>query len=128
MVLLPHTGGWEQFGIESLRILTAPPRGVAEAVELVAAVARGYTLTFIVGSILGVSGWFAHRPEQFAEHVQASMFNAHWGAVLKLAEPGGFEWTADMGDTTLVKEPIGVVGCITPWNWSVVCLPLHCHP
>ena len=30
-----------------------------------------------------------------------------------------FEWTQDMGATVLVKEPIGVVGCITPWNWPL---------
>ena len=109
-------------------VLPALPRCVEEAIDLAAAIATGYTLTFIAGSILGGSEWFARRPEQFAEHVQASMFNAHWGAVLKLAEPGGFAWTEEMGDTTLVKEAIGVVGCITPWNWPVVCLPFHCHP
>ena len=30
-----------------------------------------------------------------------------------------FNWTEDMGPTVLVKEPIGVVGCITPWNWPL---------
>jgi hypothetical protein len=36
------------------------------------------------------------------------MFNAHWAQVLALAEPGNFHWTEDLGDTLVVKEPIGV--------------------
>ena len=58
-------------------------------------------------------------PKVFAEKVQSNMFNMHWGATLAMAGPGAFEWTVDMGDTLLVKEPIGVVGCITPWNWPL---------
>eukprot|EP00946_MAST-07B_sp_MAST-7B-sp1_P000371 g371.t1 len=58
-------------------------------------------------------------PHGFAEKVQANMFSAHWKAMLALAEPGAFDWKEDMGDTLLVKEPIGVVGCITPWNWPL---------
>ena len=58
-------------------------------------------------------------PRGFAEKVQANMFSAHWKATLALAEPGAFDWREDMGDTLLVKEPIGVVGCITPWNWPL---------
>lgn len=30
-----------------------------------------------------------------------------------------FNPTQDMGSTRLVKEPIGVVGMITPWNWPL---------
>lgn len=31
-----------------------------------------------------------------------------------------FEWTERVGNATVVKQPIGVVACITPWNY-----PLH---
>jgi acyl-CoA reductase-like NAD-dependent aldehyde dehydrogenase len=58
-------------------------------------------------------------PKVFAERVQSNMFNMHWATTLALAEPGAFAWTEDMGNTLLVKEPIGVVGCITPWNWPL---------
>eukprot|EP00943_MAST-04B_sp_MAST-4B-sp1_P005839 g5839.t1 len=51
--------------------------------------------------------------------VQAYLFNMHWATTLALAEPNAFAWTEDLGDTLLVKEPIGVVGCITPWNWPL---------
>lgn len=58
-------------------------------------------------------------PKVFAEHIQSNMFNLHWATFLALAEPGAYQWNEDMGNTLLVKEPIGVVGCITPWNWPL---------
>jgi len=30
-----------------------------------------------------------------------------------------FSFTEERGDTTIVKEPIGVCGLITPWNWPL---------
>ena len=30
-----------------------------------------------------------------------------------------FSWERDEGKTRIVKEPIGVCGFITPWNWPV---------
>ena len=32
----------------------------------------------------------------------------------------GFAWEEEVGNSTIVREPVGVVGCITPWNY-----PLH---
>jgi len=58
-------------------------------------------------------------PKDFAARVQSFMFNMHWMTTLGLAEEDAFEWTEDMGSTLIVKEPIGVVGCITPWNWPL---------
>ena len=31
-----------------------------------------------------------------------------------------FEYETELGNSTIVREPVGVVGCITPWNY-----PLH---
>jgi aldehyde dehydrogenase (NAD+) len=33
---------------------------------------------------------------------------------------GEFEWEETIGNSLVIKEPVGVVGCITPWNY-----PLH---
>jgi hypothetical protein len=30
------------------------------------------------------------------------------------------EWEEQVGNSLIVREPVGVVGCITPWNY-----PLH---
>jgi len=57
-------------------------------------------------------------PKQFAENVQSNMFPFHMKQALKMADT--FEWTKDLGQTLIVKEPIGVVAAITPWNWPLV--------
>ena len=54
-------------------------------------------------------------PQALAHEQQAMLFPMHLSTVLKIAKD--FEWTEDIGRSILVKEPIGVVGCITPWNW-----------
>lgn len=55
-------------------------------------------------------------PKALAEEQQAMLFAMHLSTVLKIADD--FEWTQDLaGRSLIVKEPIGVVGCITPWNW-----------
>lgn len=37
---------------------------------------------------------------------------------IKIAEQ--FQWTSNIGHSTVIREPLGVVACITPWNF-----PLH---
>ena len=55
-------------------------------------------------------------PKLLAEHVQSHMFTLHGSTAINLAET--FEFSKMITETTLVvKEPIGVVGAITPWNW-----------
>lgn len=56
-------------------------------------------------------------PKLFSENVQANMFPMHIGTVIQLADT--YEWTEDQGKTLVVKEPVGVVGAITPWNWPL---------
>jgi acyl-CoA reductase-like NAD-dependent aldehyde dehydrogenase len=57
-------------------------------------------------------------PRAFAEQLQSSMFPLHGGTAIGLAE--NFEFETQLGETTrVVKEPIGVVGAITPWNWPL---------
>lgn len=57
-------------------------------------------------------------PLSFATAVQASLPAATSAGVAALAET--FPWTEEIGNSLVVREPIGVVGAITPWNY-----PLH---
>lgn len=56
--------------------------------------------------------------KQFAKNVQANMVEWHLGTALKLVDSIAFEEKTAMG-AVVVKEPIGVVGCITPWNYPL---------
>jgi aldehyde dehydrogenase (NAD+) len=53
----------------------------------------------------------------FAEGVQANLFTWHAGTAL--AEVDNIDWVEPQGASTVVKEPIGVVGAITPWNYPL---------
>ncbi|CAE8596394.1 unnamed protein product [Polarella glacialis] len=55
---------------------------------------------------------------QFAKHVQTNMVDLHFGGCLKFIDGVSMEERMPMG-TLVVKEPIGVVGCITPWNYPL---------
>lgn len=57
-------------------------------------------------------------PLQLATAVQAGMPAMVMGSYAKLL--GEFKFEEQIGNAQIVKEPVGVVGCITPWNY-----PLH---
>jgi aldehyde dehydrogenase (NAD+) len=56
-------------------------------------------------------------PWRLAKHAQAASGLQHLGAAIKVLENYPFEESA--GTTMIVKEPIGVCGLITPWNWPM---------
>jgi aldehyde dehydrogenase (NAD+) len=61
-------------------------------------------------------------PIGFARDAQAFVGQGHFDALIKTFET--FEFTEKRGTTLVVKEPIGVCGLITPWNWplnQIVC-------
>jgi aldehyde dehydrogenase (NAD+) len=65
--------------------------------------------------------WFQKElgcTKDFATKVQANMVDLHFGGTLKLIDTVKFEERTDAG-ALVVKEPIGVVGCITPWNYPL---------
>ncbi|MBD9375325.1 aldehyde dehydrogenase family protein [Rhizobium sp. ARZ01] len=61
-------------------------------------------------------------PIDFAREAQAFTGQAHLEAAIEAME--AFEFERQRGTTRVVREPIGVVGMITPWNWplnQIVC-------
>jgi aldehyde dehydrogenase (NAD+) len=56
-------------------------------------------------------------PASLAQRAQAAMGVAHLQTALEVLKTYKFE--EDRGATRIVKEPIGVCGLITPWNWPV---------
>ncbi|HUC19722.1 MAG TPA: aldehyde dehydrogenase family protein [Acetobacteraceae bacterium] len=61
-------------------------------------------------------------PIGFAKEAQAFVGQAHFQALIDVFE--NFAFTEKRGMTLVAKEPIGVCGLITPWNWplnQIVC-------
>ena len=56
-------------------------------------------------------------PLAFAKAAQAAMGTAHLERMIADLEAFQFEWM--QGSTLIAREPIGVVGMITPWNWPI---------
>jgi aldehyde dehydrogenase (NAD+) len=56
-------------------------------------------------------------PLAFAKSSQAPMGILHLERMIQDLEAFRFEWM--QGSTLIAKEPIGVIGMITPWNWPI---------
>jgi len=56
-------------------------------------------------------------PLSLSKAAQAATGLGHFAQAIEILQ--GFEWEETRGKTTLRKEPIGVVGMITPWNWPI---------
>ena len=56
-------------------------------------------------------------PWGLAKHAQAASGTAHIAAALEVLQT--YEFEEVLGSDLIVKEPIGVCGLITPWNWPI---------
>ncbi|HEY8539880.1 MAG TPA: aldehyde dehydrogenase family protein, partial [Steroidobacteraceae bacterium] len=56
-------------------------------------------------------------PIKFALNAQAASGLGHFSATLAALKD--FEFEEMIGTTQIRREPIGVVGMITPWNWPI---------
>ena len=57
-------------------------------------------------------------PFMISQIAQAGLPAMMAGSYVQIAQE--FPWEEQIGNSTVIREPIGVVGCITPWNY-----PLH---
>ena len=65
-------------------------------------------------------------PLKMAKAIQVGGPTWHWGNFAKVAR--SFEWEKRVGNSLVVREPIGVVGCITPWNFPLSQITLKIAP
>ncbi len=65
-------------------------------------------------------------PLKMAKTVQVGGPIWHWGNFAKVAR--NFEWEKKVGNSLVVREAIGVVGCITPWNFPLSQITLKIAP
>ncbi|WP_332774995.1 aldehyde dehydrogenase family protein [Polaromonas sp.] len=65
-------------------------------------------------------------PLKLARIVQVGGPTWQWSNFAKVARH--FEWEKKVGNSLVVREPIGVVGCITPWNFPLSQITLKIAP
>lgn len=86
-----------------------------ERVDLLQAVLDEFTRRYddIAAAIMDEMG----APWSLAKGAQAASGTQHLKATLKALKDFSFE--EHIGTTNIVREPIGVCGLITPWNWPI---------
>ncbi|MFN7400243.1 MAG: aldehyde dehydrogenase family protein [Sandaracinobacter sp.] len=87
----------------------------AERIELLGAIAAEYQKRYpeiaaVITEEMGAPAWLAMQ-------AQAALGVAHFQTAIAVLKDYRFE--EDRGGTMILKEPIGVCGFITPWNWPI---------
>jgi acyl-CoA reductase-like NAD-dependent aldehyde dehydrogenase len=86
---------------ERARYVTAIADGLAERAEEIAAT---------IAAEMGM-------PLKLSRIIQAGLPQAHFASMPKLMEE--VAWEEEIGNSRVLREPIGVVGAITPWNYPL---------
>lgn len=90
---------------------TTPDERIEVLQKVIAGVqARQGELAEAISDEMGAPMWLANA-------AQAPIGVGHLATALEILKT--FEWTEKIGTSTIVKEPIGVCGFITPWNWPL---------
>ncbi|MDD9945959.1 MAG: aldehyde dehydrogenase family protein, partial [Myxococcales bacterium] len=126
-----HAGTGEPFA----RAVAAGPEDVDRAVKAARAAFDGWSqqpLEERCALLDKLQAGLAARSQEIATAVaqevgmplkQATMVQAGYPAMLAGMSAGqarSYTWEEPVGDSLLVHEPIGVVGCITPWNYPLL--------
>src|SRR3954447_26649607 len=97
-------------------------RAAQDAWAATSAEERGKFLTRLQEAVTARHGEIAQTitkemgaPIKMSEMMQAGLPIADIATAAQLAR--SFEWERPIGSSTVVMEPLGVVGCITPWNY-----------
>ena len=86
-----------------------------ERIELLEAIIEAYKKRYpeIAAAITSEMG----APNGLSINAQAAMGVAHFATNLELLK--NYEFETDKGTSRIVREPVGVCGFITPWNWPI---------
>lgn len=87
----------------------------AQRLELLRAILREYEKR--IEDVADVLSMEMGAPRPFARTSQAVMGNLHLEQMIRTLE--GYAFESMQGSTLIVREPIGVCGLITPWNWPI---------
>jgi aldehyde dehydrogenase (NAD+) len=86
-----------------------------ERIELLQRILAEYQKRF--GDVANAITEEMGAPASLAQRAQAPIGMGHLATGIEVLK--SFKFEEDRGPTRIVKEPIGVVGMITPWNWPI---------